>query len=30
MKNQYLLDLMETVKKRNPGEPDSQQAPEEV
>lgn len=30
MKNQYLLDLMETVKKRNPGEPEFHQAVYEV
>ncbi len=29
-KNQYLADLMETVKKRNPGEPEFHQAVEEV
>lgn len=30
MKNQYLIDLIETVKKRNPGEPEFLQAIEEV
>ncbi len=29
-KNQYLADLMETVKKRNPGEPEFHQAVQEV
>ncbi|MBQ1398147.1 MAG: NADP-specific glutamate dehydrogenase, partial [Clostridia bacterium] len=29
-KNQYLADLMETVKKRNPGEPEFHQAVTEV
>ena len=30
MKNQYLIDLFEQVKKRNPGEPEFHQAVEEV
>ena len=30
MKNQYLIDLVETVKKRNPGEPEFLQAIQEV
>ena len=30
MKNQYLIDLVETVKKRNPNEPEFLQAVEEV
>ncbi|MCH5191090.1 MAG: NADP-specific glutamate dehydrogenase [Oscillospiraceae bacterium] len=30
MKNQYLIDLIETVKKRNPGEPEFLQAIQEV
>ena len=29
-KNQYLNELMETVKKRNPGEPEFHQAVQEV
>ena len=30
LKNQYLIDLLETVKKRNPGEPEFIQAVTEV